>query len=306
MHFQLKTPVVLIIFNRPETTSRVFEEIRKARPPLLLLVADGPRSGHSSDVEQCAEARAIVEQVDWDCEIRKNYSEINLGCGKRVSSGLDWVFNEVEEAIILEDDCLPHATFFRYCEELLRRCRNDERISHVSGTNLLFGKKRTEYSYYFSLFGYIWGWASWRRSWKNYDVGMNLWPEIRDGGWLGDVLGNKRFVPRWTRIFEKVHRREIDAWAYQWVFHCWIHGRLAISPNVNLVRNIGFGTNATHTTGEKNKFTQLEMEPMDFPLSHPPFLVRDTVSDEDSEMECHTGMDRFLSLLDGIRRLLGN
>jgi hypothetical protein len=282
MDFQLKTPVTFIIFNRPETTSRVFEEIRKARPPLLLLVADGPRSGHASDAELCAEARAVVEQVDWACEIRKNYSDINLGCRKRVSSGLDWIFSEVEEAIILEDDCLPHPTFFQFCEELLQKYRDDNRIGHIGGVNFQFGRKRMPYSYYFSRYNHIWGWASWRRAWRNYDVNIGLWPEVRDGKWLRGVLGERHLVKYWTRIFDKVYQHGVNTWDYQWMFHCWTQNRLAIIPNVNLISNIGFDTNATHTTGQ-SEFNSMKTEAMKFPLSHPPFIIRDSASDEYTE-----------------------
>ncbi len=284
--WSLRTPVAFLVFNRPETTARVFEVIKQAQPPVLLVVADGPRKDHPLDGENCERVRTVIEKADWDCDVRKNYADANLGCGKRVSSGLDWVFSEVEEAIIVEDDCLPHPTFFRYCEELLERYRQDERVSHVSGVNLLSGKKRTNYSYYFSLYGYIWGWASWRRSWKDYDVDMKLWPEIRDGGWLRDILGNERFVPHWRQMFEKMYRHEIDTWDYQWVFHCWVRGRLAILPNVNLVKNIGFNMDGTHTTTQ-SRLDLLETEPTTFPLSHPPFIVRDTVSDDDAEADRH-------------------
>jgi len=282
MDFQLRTPVAFIIFNRPETTSRVFEEIRKARPPQLLLVADGPRSGHSSDAQQCAEARAIVEQIDWDCEIRKNYSDINLGCRMRVSSGIEWIFGEAEEAIILEDDCLPHPTFFQFCEELLKKYRDDDRIGHIGGVNFQFGRKRTPYSYYFSRYTHIWGWASWRRAWKNYDVDIRLWPEVRNGKWLRGVLGERHLVKYWTRIFDKVYLHGINTWDYQWTFRCWAEDRLAIIPSVNLISNIGFGANATHTMNQ-SKFNNMRTEAMKFPLSHPPFIMRNFAADEYTE-----------------------
>lgn len=282
MHFQLKTPVAFIIFNRPETTSRIFEEIRKSRPPLLLLVADGPRPGHPTDAEQCAQTRAIGEQVDWDCEIRKNYSEVNLGCKGRVSSGLNWVFSEVEEAIILEDDCLPHPTFFQFSEELLKKYRNDDRIGHIGGVNFQFGRTRGPYSYYFSRYTHIWGWASWRRAWKGYDPDLTLWPKAKEEKWLQDFLGDLSLVGYWTNVFERVYQRQIDTWDYQWTFHCWTGNRLAIIPNVNLISNIGFDTKATHTVG-RSKFNHMKTEAMRFSLSHPPIIMRDSAADEYTE-----------------------
>ena len=131
----MRTPVAFLIFNRPDATRRVFESIRDAKPPLLLVVADGPRPDRPDDSRACAEARSLIDRVDWNCEVRTNYSDVNLGCGKRVSSGIDWVFQQVEEAIILEDDCVPDPTFFRFCEELLEKYRHDERISEIGGVN---------------------------------------------------------------------------------------------------------------------------------------------------------------------------
>lgn len=153
--WRLTTPVAFLVFNRPDTTIRVFEEIRRARPPKLLVVADGARADRPGEAEKCAQVRAIVEQVDWECGVLKNYADDNMGCKRRISSGLDWVFANVEEAIILEDDCLPHPSFFRFCEELLRRYRDDERVMMISGDNFQFGKKRTDYSYYFSKYPHI-------------------------------------------------------------------------------------------------------------------------------------------------------
>ena len=150
--WQLKTAVAFIIFNRPDTTELVFREIAKAKPPVLLVVADGPRLGHQEEPELCAATRAIIGRVNWDCEVLTNYSDVNLGCKLRVSSGLDWVFDQVEEAIILEDDCLPHQSFFQFCEELLSKYRDDERIAMISGNNIQLGRKRTKDSYYFSIF----------------------------------------------------------------------------------------------------------------------------------------------------------
>lgn len=282
------SPIAFLIFNRPDTTRRVFAEIAKARPPNLLVIADGPRADHPDDAEKCAAVRAVIDGVDWDCEVLTNYSDVNLGCKRRISSGLNWVFDIVEEAIILEDDCLPHPTFFRFCEELLDKYREDKRIAMISGNNFQFGRKRTEYSYYFSRYPHIWGWASWRRAWDNYDVDMKLWPEIRDGRWLEGLLDNKKSVCYWNYIFENVYKGKIDSWAYQWTFSCWIQSALTILPNVNLVSNIGFGSEAVHTI-EKNKFSNMETEPIKFPISHPPYIMRDSVADYITEKTNFSG-----------------
>jgi len=230
----------------------------------------------------------MVDRVDWDCEIRKNYSEVNLGCKKRLSSGLDWVFSEVKEAIILEDDCRPHPTFFRFCEELLQKYRDDDRIGHIGGVNFQFGRKRGPYSYYFSRYPHIWGWASWRRAWKGYDPSLTVWPKAKEEKRLRHFLGDRSLVGYWTRIFEKVYQQQIDTWDYQWVFHCWTQNRLAVIPNVNLISNLGFDTNATHTT-RRSKFNSMKTETMEFPLFHPPDIMRDASADAYTEKDHYFG-----------------
>ncbi|CCI32780.1 hypothetical protein [Microcystis sp. T1-4] len=277
--FQLTTPVAFLIFNRPDTTARVFEAIRQAKPPKLLVVADGPRPDRPDDIEKCKAARAIIEGVDWDCEVLKNYSDLNLGCRKRVSSGLDWVFEMVEEAIILEDDCVPDPTFFRFCEELLEYYRHDQRITVISGNNFQLGKKRTDYSYYFSRYNHCWGWATWRRAWQYYDGEMKHWPQVRDGDWLTAILEETQAVKYWTKIFQTTYDNKNDSWAYRWTFSCWIQNGLTILPNVNLVSNIGFREDATHTIGSKSRLANLTVKEMNFPLKHPPFLIRDEAAD---------------------------
>jgi hypothetical protein len=275
----LSTPVVLIIFNRPSTTARVFDVIRQAAPTQLLVIADGPRADHPEDTERCTAARAVAQQVDWDCEVVSNLAETNMGCKRRISSGLDWAFDLVEEAIILEDDCVPHPTFFRFCEELLRRYRDDKRIMSISGDNFMPEHQRTEHSYHFSLYPLVWGWATWRRAWQHYDQEMALWPLVSSGEWLLDILIDKRAVESWTRILETTYRGEIDTWDYGWTFACWIQSGLTIVPKVNLVSNIGFGVDATHTTGSNDKRANIRTHKMDFPLSHPPFVLEDIRTD---------------------------
>lgn len=284
--WQLKTPVAFIIFNRPDTTERVFAAIAKARPSKLLVVADGPRKNRAGEVEKCAATRAIIDHVDWDCEVLTNFSDRNLGCKMRVSSGIDWVFEQVEEAIILEDDCVPDPTFFRYCQELLERYRKDWRIGLISGDNFQFGLRRNDDSYYFSKYVHIWGWATWRDRWTaSYDVNMAKWPYIRDRGWLVDIVGNEREAVFWHKIFERVYRGEIDTWDYQWVFANWLEGRSTILPNINLITNIGFDTNATHTTGD-SELANLPSKALTFPLTHPVGVMRNMQADTISEKKC--------------------
>jgi len=277
--FILNTPVAFFIFNRPETTSKVFAEIRNAKPRKLLLVADGPRQDKANEAERCNETRKIVSNIDWDCEVIKNYSDVNLGCRSRLSSGITWVFENVEEAIILEDDCLPHPSFFRFCQELLAYYKDDERIMMISGDNFLDEKKVSPYSYYFSSYSHIWGWASWRRAWGKYDVEMKLWPAVRKDKYLHYWLSNKNAVEHWTEEFNRTYEGRINTWDFQFLFACWINQGLSIMPEVNLVSNIGFGMEASHTHDNDSKMSNLELNEISFPLRHPEFIMRNYEAD---------------------------
>lgn len=288
-NFRLTTPVALFVFNRPDTTARVFEQIRQAKPTKLFIIADGPRPTHPHDANGCAATRAIVQQVDWDCDCLFNYANGNMGCKRRMATGLDWVFATVDEAIILEHDTLPHPTFFRFCQELLAQYRDDERIMNISGCNFQFGQQQTNYSYYFSHFVHCWGWASWRRAWRYYDVGMSLWPEVASSGSLAAILGHDLGLNYWHKIFELTYNGYIDTWDYQWVFNCWCQNGLSILPQVNLISNIGFDAQGTHTTNSSSRVANLPTEPMQFPLQHPPFMLPNTVFDGFTQHLYNTG-----------------
>jgi hypothetical protein len=231
----LSTPVAFIIFNRPDTTARVFQAIRQARPQKLLVIADGPRIDRSDEAEKCAATRAIIDQVDWECKVLTNYSDINLGCKHRVSSGIDWVFSEVEEAIILEDDCLPTPSFFQFCQTILERYRHDDRISMIGGTNYQQEHSRTSSSYYFSKYAHIWGWATWKRAWKNYDVDMKTWTECKRNNLVQSAFHDAYEQKYWSDEFDKVYAGEINTWDYQWLYTCFAQSRLSIVPNRNLI-----------------------------------------------------------------------
>lgn len=275
----LKTPVAFFIFNRPDRTARVFAEIARARPATLLVVADGPRPDRTGERESCLAARAVVDQIDWPCELLTNFADSNLGCKRRVSTGLDWVFEQVEEAIILEDDCLPDATFFPFCTELLERFRDDPRVSMICGSNFQQGRRRSPHSYFFGLHVTVWGWASWRRTWRNYDVEMRRWPELRDTSWLTDLLINPVAVKYWRTTFEAAFQGEFDTWDWQFFFFWWSQNMLAVVPNRNLVSNIGFGDQGSHTRESLPTMAGLPLEPMRFPLHHLPEVYLDRDAD---------------------------
>jgi hypothetical protein len=244
------TPIAYFIFNRPRHTRQTFDVIRAQRPKTLLIVADGPRPGHPTDMQQCQQARAIVEQIDWPCEVFRNYSDTNLGCKRRVSSGLDWVFEQVESAIVLEDDCVPNQDFFSFCHELLERYAADPRVWVITGNNFQQGRKRGDAAYYFSKFNHCWGWATWRRAWKHYRVDLPFWPEWKDTSDWKQKLPDPVERKIWSDLLDRVKAGEIDTWDYQWTACVWYYGGLTATPNTNLVTNIGFGPDATHTVSE--------------------------------------------------------
>lgn len=270
----LHTPVVFIIFNRPQQTGAVFAEIAKAKPTKLLVIADGAR--HEAEAEQCQQARAVIEKVDWECEVITNFSDENLGCRHRVSSGLNWVFSQVEEAIILEDDCLPAPSFFTFCQTLLKRYRHDERVMMIGGVNFQ-PAPRTPYSYYFSKYINIWGWASWRRAWQHYDLDMSSWHTHREiVDW---VCEDPLEAARMRHIFDVASAGEIDTWDYQWGYTCWSQSGMQIVPCVNMVSNIGFGEGATHTTYTQDPLANLPVHDI-WDIQHPPVVVRHREADK--------------------------
>ena len=272
-------PVLFLIFNRPDLTKRVFESIRQAAPKQFFIAADGPRPEISTDTEQCEQTRQFVDSIDWECEVHTLFRETNLGCKRAVYSAINWFFDHVESGAILEDDCIVHLTFFSFCAELLKRYYYDERIMAISGDNFQQGMQRTQYSYYFSRYNHIWGWATWRRAWQHYDVEMKHWPALRESPWLLDILGDETAATYWRKTFDKAHAGKIDTWDYAWTFTCWIQNGLTVLPEVNLVSNIGFGDGATHTKSTGSKLANLATAAMEFPLRNSPYVVRQSEAD---------------------------
>jgi hypothetical protein len=274
-NWQLKNPVAFIIFKRPDVTAKVFEAIRQAKPSKLFVIADGARLDVLGEAEKCAATRAIIDKVDWNCEVFKNYSDINMGCKHRVSSGLNWVFENVEEAIILEDDCLPHPTFFRFCEELLEKYRYEEKIMSIGGTNLFTEWKSNTQSYFFSNYFHCWGWATWKRVWSNYDVEMKLWSDSKIKKKVKDVIGDKEQYLNRKKHLDNTYCGKVDSWDYQFSFMCLANSGLSIRPSVNLISNIGFTEEATHTISKSDVRANLRSKPMVFPLKEPANIAVD-------------------------------
>ncbi|WP_343523798.1 hypothetical protein [Pedobacter sp.] len=264
----LETPVLFLIFNRVETAVDVFEEIRKARPKQLFIAADGPRKNNQSDQYKCPEVRnQILNRIDWPCELKTLFRAENLGCGKAVSQAITWFFDHVEQGIILEDDCLPNQSFFSFCDQLLPHYAKNPDIMEITGTNLLDAQLNDlTASYYFSSYGSIWGWATWKRAWKLYDFDMISWPAVQQE--FLQKLKYRKDIKNWITSFDNVYHKKIDTWDYQWVYTIWLHDGICIVPKRNLVVNIGFDEEATHTK-QSPAFAKLLANTVSDQLVHP-------------------------------------
>jgi hypothetical protein len=272
------TPILFLIFNRPEITQSVFEEIKKQKPKYLYVAADGARPNVVEDIEKCkATRKLVINSIDWDCEVKTLFRDENLGCGIAVSKAITWFFENVEQGIILEDDCLPHPSFFGYCETLLERYKEDEQVFTIGGSNLQNGKKIGETSYFFSNYAYVWGWASWRRAWNSYDFNLKQLEAYKEKEFIKRIDNRTVFKNYWMSIYERTANKEIDTWDYQLTFAVWNNRSVTIVPNVNLISNIGFGKEATHTTGS-SPFAKMETRDIG-KLIHPKLIQVDKNAD---------------------------
>lgn len=260
------TPVIFLVFNRPENTAQVLRQIQRARPRTLLVVADGPRAGHPTDEQQCARTRQVIDVgVNWPCEVLKRYAPANLGCKRNIAAGITWAFTQVERAIILEDDCVPEESFFGFCGEMLDRYRDEEQVMMVTGTNYFPDPPALPARYFFSRYFAIWGWATWRRAWEKYDVAMPDWPQHRDrlAGWLPDPAQAEFFA----RGYHSAYVGAVDTWDIQWAYAGLKYGGLCVTPGVNLVSNIG--VSGSHAVGQTaNHFRTIS--PIALPVLPPP------------------------------------
>ncbi len=275
-------PVFMIFFNRPDTLRKVFDAVKEARPSKLFLACDGPRNG-KDDATKIAECKKIVEDIDWECEVYKNYSDVNLGCGMRMYSGLNWAFEFVDRIIVLEDDCVPHQDFFPFCSELLERYKSDDRICMISAMNHLGIYDRTPYDYFFAG-GCCWGWATWKDRWEKVDFNM---------GFLSDEYSVKcaaELFPYYSKAEtigaerkKKLENGEkLTAWTYQWGMNVALNNQMSIIPSKNLITNIGLTTESVHAPNDKRKlpkklaaYFDIPAHSINFPLKHPQYIVED-------------------------------
>jgi len=277
-----ETPILFIIFNRPDTTQKVFNLIKKIKPKYLYVSADGPRENNSNDIERCKFAREIILGVDWHCELKTFFREQNRGCGRGPAEAITWFFKQVEEGIILEDDCVPHPEFFNFCEDLLKRYKDNPLILSISGSNFQNGNIRGKASYYFSIHNRIWGWATWRRTWQKYDYYLNNIDSKESVSIVRNLFRNKFEREYWLNIFNysKATQTNNSAWDFQFMFLQWKLGGLTVTPNVNLVSNIGYGEDATHTSWGKNNPNLNRSVSNIFPLVHPDKIEANRNADE--------------------------
>lgn len=279
----MKSAVLLIVYNRPEKTKKVYEQIRKAKPSRFYVVADGPLPERADDRERCMQVREIVKEPDWDCHFESVFRETNLGCGPSVKKAIDWFFEQEEEGIVLEDDTVPDPTFFQFCDEMLDRYRGDRRIAFISGSNhygTSYGPGNSNGqavsnamdSYFFARNKTTWGWATWRRSWDRMDYEMTWLASSNADQIIRNMSLLKETSKYWMNAVMSIKERNVSAWDWQWYFSVAAEDQLVIYPQVNLVSNIGFGADATHTTGrpEISVSTRFSMQ---FPLSHPADVV---------------------------------
>ena len=276
----LNTPVLFLVFNRLDTTKLVFQAIRTAKPPKLYIAADGARENKEGETEKVKAVREfILHNINWECEVKTLFRNENLGCKYAVSEAVDWFFNNEEMGIILEDDCLPSQSFFWFCEELLVKYKDDMRVWHISGDNFQSGLIRGDGDYYFSKYNHIWGWATWSNRWDYYDVEMKSFSRFNKEGLIKSIFYKNDTKKYWSAIFTRVSQGKIDTWDYQWTYTALCNNGLSITPNKNLISNIGFGPEATHTFDLGSPQSVLESEEVSFPLKHPSFMMIDVYAD---------------------------
>ncbi|TGK30900.1 hypothetical protein EHQ12_18795 [Leptospira gomenensis] len=278
-----KVPILFLVFNRPEETRKVFDSIRSRKPSRLYIAADGPRENRPEEKERCEQVRSIVRSVDWSCEVKTLFREKNLGCKRAVSEGIDWFFENEEEGIILEDDCLPSDQFFLFCEHMLAEFRNDPKVMHIAGTNFIHERKKIgSEEIYFSRYPQVWGWATWRRAWGKYLRSAEVWKRLLVSPWKGSRSYVIRF---WEDRLEKTYSGLIDTWDFQWVYTLNVEGGLAVNPPVNLVENIGFGEGSSHTDAADDPREKFKRNSLPDKIVFPQEIKRNTDFDSYIESE---------------------
>jgi hypothetical protein len=270
------TPILIILFNRPESSRVLLKSLKAVRPSRLFIAIDGPRTGNKMDEELVGEVQTIFEQIEWECEVKRLNQENNLGCSKGPINAINWFFSNVESGIILEDDCIPSPDFFPFCESLLEFYKNDEKILNICGSNMGFNNSNS-YGYFYSRFMNMSGWATWRRCAINIDYKLTSWKGKRNPLWQSYKIFRQGYFDMdlnwykyWKEKFDKtITEDNISWWDWQWIYYQLTTKKYSIIPNQNLVTNIGFNEMATHTKDPNNPLANIPVGEMKFPLNHP-------------------------------------
>jgi len=297
------TPVLFLIFNRLDTTKQVFNEIRKAKPKKLYIAADGPRNV-AEKVKTDLVRKKVLEKIDWDCKVKILFRKKNLGCGKAVSEAISWFFKNEKMGIILEDDCLPDSSFFYFCENLLKKYEHNSKIMHISGTNFQYnGGIKVDESYFFSKYTHIWGWATWRRAWKTHDLYLKKWSQIRKNSEKFDrIFDNFEEITFFHRWFDLISKNPFTTWDVQWQFACFLNKGLAVQPNENLVKNVGFSADSTHTNNGRLFIQKAPLKSI-WNIVHPSKIVQKKNADA-FDFKRWGGTDILFRLSDYIRNAI--
>ena len=279
----LKTPILFIIFNRPYTTQKVFESIRIAKPERLYIAGDAPRQGNYNDIQKCQQTREIVQNINWPCEVKYLFQEKNLGCSLGPRAAFDWFFSFEEQGIILEDDCVPNESFFDFCSEMLKRYRDNKRIISINGSSLGFNLKNSDSNYTYSRFMNMWGWATWADRASSIDYSLKEWRKVKQPLWY--LYRHMRqnlfdFDIHWYKYWQHkfdltVYSEKVTWWDWQWIFHQITNNQLSVVPSVNLVTNIGFNEDATHTLASDNPSAYIPFSPLETPYFGPERIAPD-------------------------------
>lgn len=284
----LETPVAIFIFNRPHCTDQLIRALAIVKPSNLFVIADGPRN--ENDIELCKQTRSLIDQIDWPCSIFKRFAATNIGCRDSIPNGLSWVFEQVDTCIILEDDCIPQPSFFTFCEELLLIYKDVPCIMSICGHRSDGPNEFGTVSYFFSKYPSVWGWATWKERWAKFDLNMEKWDELKNSNWMNEILLSPKAVSYWTRMFDQM-KNGMDTWDYALTYSCWLHQGLSIRSRINMISNVGFGKDATHT--QQSDMTEIYAKSNNtiFPLTHPTNICVDESADDRIEWVSFSGMD---------------
>jgi hypothetical protein len=273
-------PVLLLAWRRPETVKKVIASVRSVAPEVVYVACDGPNPASAEEAEKVSETRRMIDnEINWDCRILKFYSDTNQGCRRGVEKAITWFFEHESEGIILEDDCVPHADFFSFCAELLERYRNDQRVACITGDNFQSGARPGGSSYYFSKYPHCWGWATWRRAWTHYSAEFDFWPAWKKSKHWRHLFLKSSERQHWEMVFDSVHQGRTDSWALPWMACVWRASGLTATPQENLVQNIGFGKDASHTNNSSSKLS-LPARGLGLTLRHPAHVLPDQDADD--------------------------